>query len=157
MIDLRKTDQIDLLYKILDELGYPHYNDEHFIRVTYEMKYYDIMIQAEDEPYVSVFSTDFAEVKEQDLGTALSVCNTLNTVRKLIRFFVRQKNADHKYYVTAESCFYYTDEESFKYALGKSFFMLSDVKSAYFQEVEDFLNPVKVEDEDEEEDDEYDE
>ena len=159
MIDLRRTDQIDLLYKIIDELGYPHYNNEHFIRVIYEMKYYDIMIQAEDEPYVSVFSTDFAEVKEDDLGVALSACNSLNTNRKLIRCFVRQKNADRKFYVTAESCFYYTDEESFKYALEKSFFMLADIKSDYFQCFEEVLNPVIREnyDDEDEEDDEDDE
>lgn len=96
----------ELIKKIISEQKYKLVEDdgESFI-ICYQMNAIHICPNSEDDSFVSVFLSNFAEVTEENFAEVVMRCHKLNEQMKQVKFYTV------KDVIIAASEFYYMEED----------------------------------------------
>lgn len=119
----------ELVYSVLQKMGYnPNLDDEGDLVIRYQLKNIWVMVNDNDDPYVSVMLPQFHEIEEGNEMLVLTTCNRVTRDVKLVKVYIDQTLKN----VTASCEFYYTDEESMALELSNSLRLLGMIRS-YFR------------------------
>lgn len=119
----------ELVYSVLQKMGYnPNLDDEGDLVIRYQLKNIWVMVNDDDDPYVSVILPQFHEFEEGNEMLVLATCNRVTRDVKLVKVYIDQTLKN----VTASCEFYYTDEESMALELSNSLRLLGMIRS-YFR------------------------
>lgn len=121
----------ELVYSALKNFGYnPTLDDDGDMVIRYQLKNIWVMVNDDDDPYVSVILPQFYEIKEGNEILVLATCNRVTRDVKLVKVYIDQTLKS----VTALCGFYYTDEESMAQGLSNSLRLLGMIRS-YFRKI----------------------
>ena len=102
----------ELIKKIISEQKYKIVEDdgESFI-IRYQMNAIHICPNSEDDTFVSIVLSNFAEVTEENFAEVVMRCHKLNEQMKQVKFYTV------KDVVIAASEFYYMEEDDFSFQI----------------------------------------
>lgn len=129
-------DKTELVVSTLESLGYvPQADDDRGIFFPFQMKTIYVILGEEDETYLSVVLSHFAEIGEGEDAFVLAVCNKVTRNLKLGKVYVDQTCK----WVSAACEFFYTDERCLRESLEFSLEVLGIVRSVFRKVKDDFL------------------
>jgi hypothetical protein len=118
----------ELILQTLERMGYnPEIDNDGDIIFRFQMKSVFVLMEGEDEKYVSVMLPQFHEIADGEETLVLAVCNKMTRELKLVKVYVDRTFKN----VTATCEFFYANEESLENSLDKSLQMLGVVRSQF--------------------------
>lgn len=118
----------DLIVKVLEEMGFKPYVDEDGdVGFRFQMKTIFALIGEESDNYLVLHMPQFYEIEDGNEAIALTACNKTTRELKLIKVFVDQNFKT----ISANSEFFYVDEDSLVKYIKNSLEILSVVRSFY--------------------------
>lgn len=109
-------------------MGYkPQEDDDGDLSFIYQMKTIFVLMNNEDEPYLTVMLPHFSEIEEGEETLTLATCNSVTRDLKFGKVYIDQTLKN----VSAECDFYYTDEESLIQNLERSICVLGIIRPVY--------------------------
>ena len=127
----------ELIVKVLEEMGFkPHDDADGDIIFRYQMKTVFAVIGDESEQYIVLTMPQFYEIEAGEEHIALAACNTIPRELKLIKVYVDQTYKN----ISANSEFYYTDEESLKNNIENSLRILGIVRTLFRSTRNEFID-----------------
>jgi hypothetical protein len=129
-------DKKELIVKVLEDLGLkPHEDEDGDLVFRYEMKNIFAVVGNESEQYLVMIMPQFCEIEAGEEHIALATCNKITRELKLVKVYVDQTFKN----VSANSEFYYTDEESMKNNIENSLRILGIVRTLYRHTRKEFI------------------
>ena len=126
----------ELIVKVLEDLGLkPHEDEDGDLVFRYEMKNIFAVVGNESEQYLVLTMPQFSEIEDGEEHIALATCNKITRELKLVKVYVDQTFKN----VSANSEFYYTDEESMKNNIENSLRILGIVRTLYRNTRKEFI------------------
>ena len=126
----------ELIVKVLEDLGLkPHEDEDGDLAFRYEMKNIFVVVGNESEQYLVLIMPQFCEIEDGEEHIALATCNKITRELKLVKVYVDQTFKN----VSANSEFYYTDEESMKNNIENSLRILGIVRTLYRNTRKEFI------------------
>ena len=126
----------ELIVKVLEDLGFkPHEDEDGDLAFRYEMKKIFAVVGNESEQYLVLIMPQFCEIEDGEEHIALATCNKITRELKLVKVYVDQTFKN----VSANSEFYYTDEESMKNNIENSLRILGIVRTLYRNTRKEFI------------------
>lgn len=126
----------ELIVKVLEEMGFkPHEDDDGDVVFRYQMKNIFAVVGDESEQYLVLIMPQFYEIEDGEEPVALATCNKITRELKLVKVYVDQTFKN----VSANSEFYYTDEESMKNNIENSLRILGIVRTLYRNTRKEFI------------------
>ena len=127
----------ELIVKVLEEMGFkPHEDDDGDVVFRYQMKNIFAVVGDESEQYLVLIMPQFYEIEDGEEPVALATCNKITRELKLVKVYVDQTFKN----VSANSEFYYTDEESMKNNIENSLRILGIVRTLYRSTRNEFID-----------------
>lgn len=127
----------ELIVKVLEEMGFkPHDDADGDIIFRYQMKTVFAVIGDESEQYIVLTMPQFYEIEAGEEHIALAACNKITRELKLIKVYVDQTYKN----ISANSEFYYTDEESLKNNIENSLRILGIVRTLFRSTRNEFID-----------------
>ena len=127
----------ELIVKVLEEMGFkPHDDADGDIIFRYQMKTVFAVIGDESEQYIVLTMPQFYEIEAGEEHIALAACNKITRELKLIKVYVDQTYKN----ISANSEFYYTDEESLKNNIENSLRILGIVRTLFRSTKNEFID-----------------
>lgn len=126
--DMNKKEQ---LMSMLQGMGFsPEYDEDGDIRMVYQMKHICFMLQEDDEEnYLSVMLSQFADIEEGEESLSLAICNKMTRELKLAKVYV-----DHTFKAVTGVCeFFYANEEALEYSIRMSLRTIGVLRSLYLR------------------------
>lgn len=125
----------EMVVSTLQGLGYkPQIDNDGDVFVRHEMKCFYVMGTRTEENFLLVWLPEFYEIKEGEETKVLMACNKLTRDLKLAKV-----NTDQAFKHVSASCeFFYTDEESMKFCLERSFEILGSVRFTFAKTIRTF-------------------
>jgi hypothetical protein len=124
----------DLIVKVLEEMGFKPYVDEDGdVGFRFQMKTIFAIIGKESDNYLVLNMPQFYDIEDGDEAIALTTCNKITRELKLMKVFVDQNFKT----ISANSEFFYADEDSLVKNIEYSLEILSVVRRLYLQTFED--------------------
>ena len=126
----------ELIVKVLEDMGFrPHEDNDGDVTFRYQMKNIFAVVGDESEQYLVLIMPQFYEIEAGEEHIALAACNKITRELKLIKVYVDQTFKN----VSANSEFYYTDEESMKNNIENSLRILGIVRTLYRNTMREFI------------------
>lgn len=126
----------ELIVKVLEEMGFtPREDEDGDLVFRYQMKELFALVGDESEQYIVLIMPQFCEIEDGEEPIALATCNKITRELKLIKVYVEPTFKS----VTANSEFYYTDEESLKNNIEQSLRILGVVRTQYRNTKREFM------------------
>ena len=120
-----------IIMDTLNKMGYnPIQDEDGDVLFYHQMKAIYVMVDDEDESYVSLMLPQFNEVEEGNEALVLAVCNKMTRELKMAKVYI-DKNFKN---VTCTCEFYYANEESLVQNLTNSLKLLGIVRTLYREE-----------------------
>jgi hypothetical protein len=127
----------ELIVKVLEEMGFkPHEDNDGDVVFCYQMKNIFAVVGDESEQYLVLIMPQFYEIEDGEEPVALATCNKITRELKLVKVYVDQTFKN----VSANSEFYYTDEESMKNNIENSLRILGIVRTLYRSTRNEFID-----------------
>ena len=127
----------ELIVKGLEDMGFkPHDDADGDIIFRYQMKTVFAVIGDESEQYIVLTMPQFYEIEAGEEHIALAACNKITRELKLIKVYVDQTYKN----ISANSEFYYTDEESLKNNIENSLRILGIVRTLFRSTRNEFID-----------------
>ncbi len=126
----------ELIVKVLEDMGFtPREDEDGDLVFRYQMKELFALVGDESEQYIVLIMPQFCEIEDGEEPIALATCNKITRELKLIKVYVEPTFKS----VTANSEFYYTDEESLKNNIEHSLRILGVVRTQYRNTKREFM------------------
>lgn len=126
----------ELIVKVLEDMGLtPREDEDGDLVFRYQMKELFALVGDESEQYIVLIMPQFCEIEDGEEPIALATCNKITRELKLIKVYVEPTFKS----VTANSEFYYTDEESLKNNIEQSLRILGVVRTQYRNTKREFM------------------
>lgn len=118
----------ELILQTLEKMGYnPEIDNDGDIIFRFQMKSVFVLMEGEDEKYVSVMLPQFHEIADGEETLVLAVCNKMTRELKLVKVYVDRTFKN----VTATCEFFYANEEALEDCLAQSLELLGIVRSLF--------------------------
>lgn len=126
----------ELIVKVLEDMGFtPREDEDGDLFFRYQMKELFALVGDESEQYIVLIMPQFCEIEDGEEPIALATCNKITRELKLIKVYVEPTFKS----VTANSEFYYTDEESLQNNIEQSLRILGVVRTQYRNTKREFM------------------
>ena len=126
----------ELIVKVLEDMGFtPREDEDGDLVFRYQMKELFALVGDESEQYIVLIMPQFCEIEDGEEPIALATCNKITRELKLIKVYVEPTFKS----VTANSEFYYTDEESLKNNIEQSLRILGVVRTQFRNTKREFM------------------
>ena len=126
----------ELIVKVFEDLGFkPHEDEDGDLAFRYQMKNIFAVVGDDSEQYLVLIMPQFCEIEDGEEHIALATCNKITRELKLVKVYVDQTFKN----VSANSEFYYTDEESMKNNIENSLRILGIVRTLYRNTRKEFI------------------
>ena len=124
----------ELIVATLKRMGYcPEVDKEGDVMFHYQLKTMYVVINDDDEPYISVLFPQFHEIDDGQDVLVMAVCNKMTRNLKMAKVYV-----DQTYKTVSASCeSFYANEESLELNLKHSIKILGLVRTAFAHEMDE--------------------
>lgn len=122
---------------ILEGMGYkPQYDDDGDIFIMYQMKnIFFLFNEDEQENFISLTYPQFVEIEEGEESLSLAICNKMTREIKQVKVCVDKSFKS----ISANSEFFYANDEALEYSIKMSLRMLGVMRSQYYLTREELL------------------
>lgn len=118
----------EMIYNILEQMGYLPEFEENDVIVRFQMKPLIFVTNEDDEdPFVCILYSQFCQFEEEDSVLYLTACNKLTREGKLAKFYVDSS----LHFVSSTLEFFFEDEDNLRFCIEKALRIIGIIRTTF--------------------------